>query len=148
MIETLRLQRRSFDPVERAAQAGDFVMFDYDAEVDDYRFPKKGTERAGSVIGSGNLFEALDEALAGHKAGDDVCTARSRFPSDFGNENLAGKTAKVNINIAKVQEPQLPEVDDALRQGLRHRRRDRRDTCARKCAPTSSVSSSAAGAAA
>ena len=113
MIETLRLQRRSFDPVDRASQAGDFVMFDYDAETDDYRFPEAGTERAGSVIGSGNLFDALDEALTDHKAGDSF-SADITFPEDFGNEKLAGKTAKVNISIAKVQEPHLPEVDDAF----------------------------------
>lgn len=113
MIETLRLQRRSFDPVDRASQDGDFVMFDYDAEADDYRFPEKGSERAGSVLGSGNLFEALDQALVGHKAGESF-TAQIPFPEDFGNEHLAGKTATVNITIAKVQEPHLPEVDDAF----------------------------------
>jgi len=113
MIETLRLQRRSFDPVDRPSQEGDFVMFDYHAEVEDYRFPKEGTERAGSVIGAGNLFEALDEVLAGHKAGESF-TANIAFPEDFGNEHLAGKTAKVDISIAKVQGPHLPEVDDAF----------------------------------
>jgi trigger factor len=113
MIETLRLQRRSFDPVDRASQAGDFVMFDYEAETGDYRFPAEGTERAGSVIGSGNLFEALDEALTGRKPGENY-SADIAFPEDFGNEKLAGKTAKVDITIAKVQEPHLPEVDDAF----------------------------------
>jgi trigger factor len=113
MIETLRLQRRSFDPVDRASQDGDFVMFDYNAEVEDYRFPKEGSERAGSVIGAGNLFEALDEVLTGRKPGEEF-SADITFPGDFGNEHLAGKTAKVGISIAKVQESHLPEVDDAF----------------------------------
>ncbi len=113
MIETLRLQRRSFEPVDRASQAGDFVMFDYAAETGDYRFPKEGTERAGSVIGSGTLFEALDAALEDRTSGDSY-EVDIAFPADFGNEHLAGKTAKVSIAIAKVQEPHLPEVDDAF----------------------------------
>lgn len=111
MIETLRLQRRSFDPVDRASEPGDFVMFDYSAETGDYRFPEAGTERAGSVIGSGTLFEALDDALGGRKAGEKF-DQDLEFPEDFGNQSLAGKTAKVHISIAKVQQPKLPEVDE------------------------------------
>ncbi|MDA3913854.1 trigger factor [Oleiagrimonas sp.] len=111
MIETLRLQRRSFDPVDRASESGDFVMFDYSAVAGDYRFPEDGTERAGSVIGSGTLFDALDDALSGRSAGDKY-DADILFPEDFGNESLAGKTASVHISIAKVQQPKLPEIDE------------------------------------
>ncbi len=110
MIETLRAQRRSFDEVERASAEGDFVMFEYAAVAGDYRFPAEGLERAGSVIGSGTLFKALDEALTGRKAGDEFETD-VEFPADFRNESLAGKTAKVTFKIVKVQEPKLPTVD-------------------------------------
>lgn len=110
MIETLRLQRRSFDEVERASKEGDFVMFEYSAEAGDYRFPVEGLERAGSVLGSGTLFKALDEALTGRSAANEF-SADIDFPADFRNENLAGKTAKVDFKVIKVQEPKLPEVD-------------------------------------
>ncbi|MBE1161194.1 trigger factor [Dyella acidiphila] len=110
MIETLRQQRRSFDEVERASAESDFVMFEYAAATGDYRFPAEGLERAGSVIGSGTLFKALDAALTGHKA-DDEFEAEIEFPADFRNEQLAGKTAKVSFKIVKVQEQKLPEVD-------------------------------------
>ncbi len=62
------------------------------------------------MLGSGTLFKALDEALAGRKA-DDEFDAEIDFPADFRNESLAGKTAQVNFKIIKVQEPKLPEVD-------------------------------------
>ena len=110
MLETLRQQRRSFDEVERASVEGDFVMFEYSAEAGEYRFPVEGMERAGSVLGSGNLFKALDDALVGHKA-DDSFDTDIAFPADFRNEELAGKTAKVSFKIIKVQEPKLPEID-------------------------------------
>jgi trigger factor len=110
MIETLRAQRRSFDDVARASAEGDFVMFEYSAVAGDYRFPAEGLERAGSVIGSGTLFKALDEALTGRSAGDEFETDVD-FPADFRNESLAGKTAKVAFKIVKVQEPKLPTVD-------------------------------------
>ena len=110
MIETLRAQRRSFDDVARASAEGDFVMFEYSAVAGDYRFPAEGLERAGSVIGSGTLFKALDEALTRRSAGDEFETDVD-FPADFRNESLAGKTAKVAFKIVKVQEPRLPTVD-------------------------------------
>ena len=110
MIETLRQQRRSFDEVERASTEGDFVMFEYSAEAGEYRFPSEGLERAGSVLGSGTLFKALDDALTGRSAAEEF-SADIDFPADFRNENLAGKTAKVAFKVIKVQEPKLPEVD-------------------------------------
>jgi trigger factor len=110
MIETLRQQRRSFDEVERPSAEGDFVMFEYSAVAGDYRFPNEGLERAGSVIGSGTLFKALDTALTGRKAGEEF-ESDVEFPADFRNEQLAGKTAKVTVKIIKVQQPNLPEVD-------------------------------------
>ena len=111
MIETLRLQRRSFDEVERASAEGDFVMFEYAASAGDYRFPADGLERAGSVLGSGTLFKALDQALTGRRAGD-AFDSEISFPEDFGNPQLAGKTAQVNFTIVKVQAPNLPEVNE------------------------------------
>ena len=111
MIETLRLQRRSFDAVERASAEGDFVMFEYAATAGDYRFPAEGLERAGSVLGSGTLFKALDETLTGRAAGDQFDTEIA-FPDDFGNPQLAGKTAQVSFKIIKVQAPHLPEVNE------------------------------------
>ncbi len=62
------------------------------------------------MIGSGTLFKALDEALAGRKA-DDSFDTEIAFPADFRNEQLAGKTAQCHFKIVKVQEPKLPEVD-------------------------------------
>ncbi|TAM35511.1 MAG: trigger factor [Rhodanobacter sp.] len=110
MLETLRQQRRSFELVDRASAEGDFVMFEYAAQAGDYRFPAEGLERAGSVLGAGNLFKALDDALVGRKA-DDSYEAEIAFPADFRNEKLAGQTAHVSFKIVKVQEPKLPEVN-------------------------------------
>ena len=50
MIETLRLQRRTFQVVERAAQAGDMVLFEYAAEAGGARHPATGFDRVGTII--------------------------------------------------------------------------------------------------
>jgi len=110
MIETLRAQRRTFENVDRAAQAGDMVIFDYSAQTADYRYPEQGRERAGTVLGSGALFPAFEEVLLNRSAADEFDAAVA-FPVEFRNPQLAGRLVQTGIRIEKVQAPQLPEVD-------------------------------------
>src|SRR5690606_31599683 len=49
MIETLRMQRRAWNPVDRAAQDGDMVLFEFSAEAPDFRYPETGTDRVGTI---------------------------------------------------------------------------------------------------
>jgi trigger factor len=113
MIETLRLQRRTFQPVERAAQAGDMVLFEYAAEAGGARHPATGFDRVGTLIGSGAFLAEVESALVGHEAGDDF-TVDATFPAAFREPLIAGKTAKVEIKVVRVQEPHLPAVDEAF----------------------------------
>lgn len=113
MIETLRQQRRTFALVDRAAAAGDMVLFEYSAQAGDYRFPAEGNDRVGTLIGSGALFKELEDSLIGLKAGDEK-TLTVTFPAEFRNENLAGKEAQVAVKIIRVQVQELPALDDAF----------------------------------
>ena len=113
MIETLRLQRRTFQPVERAAQAGDMVLFEYAAEAGGARHPATGFDRVGTLLGSGAFLAEVENALVGHKAGDDF-TVDATFPAAFREPLIAGKTAKVAIKVVRVQEPHLPAIDEAF----------------------------------
>ena len=113
MIETLRLQRRSFAPVERAAQGGDMVLFEYAAQADGVRHPDTGVDRVGAILGSGAFLPEVENQLIGHKAGD-VFAIDATLPAGFRVPALAGKSAKLDIRVVRVQEPQLPEVDDAF----------------------------------
>ncbi|MBS0432330.1 MAG: trigger factor [Proteobacteria bacterium] len=117
MIETLRTQRRSFADVDRAAQAGDMVTFDYDAQAGDYRHPAQGQERAATVIGSGATFAAFEEVLRGHAPGEQF-EATVAFPVEFRDPRLAGQMAQVGIRVEKVRESRLPEVDEAFVRGF------------------------------
>ena len=110
MIYTLRQQRRRFDVVERAAQEGDFVMFDYQARLDTGLVPEKNMQRAGHILGSEQDFKALDEALMSRSASESFETAVT-FPEQFRNQELAGKNAMVSFSIVNVQSPHLPDVN-------------------------------------
>ena len=121
MIETLRLQRRSFVPVERPAQNGDMALFEFAATVDGKRHPETGYERVGSILGSGAFVADVETRIVGHKTGDDF-TVDATLPATFRDPALAGKAAKIEVRIVRVQEPHLPEIDEAFAAsfGIKH----------------------------
>ncbi|MEO6170018.1 MAG: trigger factor [Lysobacter sp.] len=110
MVENLRLQRRSWNVVERGAQDGDAVELETYSTVGDERMPAEGAERGTTVIGSGGMLPAIEAQLKGMQAGEqkDVDVA---FPADWRVPALAGKTVVVNLKVGKVSEPHLPEID-------------------------------------
>lgn len=113
MIETLRMQRRSWIPVDRAAQKNDMVLFEFSAEAADFRYPDAVTDRVGTIIGSDALFRELEELLIGHVV-DDTFDKELDFPADFRIPGLAGKSARASFKIVRVQEPKMPDLDDAF----------------------------------
>ena len=110
MIDTLRTQRRTWNQVEREAQAGDLVMVETVTTVDDVRKPAEGVERAATVLGSGMLDRDLELRLVGQTAGADVAVDVS-YPAEWSDASLAGKTARVEAHVVRVSEPNLPELD-------------------------------------
>ena len=113
MIETLRLQRRTWVQVEREARIGDMVLFEYSAEAGGARHPEKGVDRVGAILGSGAYSRELEDVLAGHRAGDEF-QATVAFAPAFRIAALAGQEAQVSLKLVRVQEGRLPDVDEAF----------------------------------
>ena len=113
MIETLRMQRKQWQPVEREAQPADMVLFEYAATADGVRHPATGRERVGTVLGSGAMSGELEQRLVGMKTGDEA-SFEVTFPSNFRQRDLAGKAADVELHVVRVNEGKLPEVDEAF----------------------------------
>lgn len=110
MIETLRLQRRTFQPVTRAAQSGDMVLVETHAQAGDERIPAEGSERGGTIVGAGMMHPDIEQALVGMSEGDEKSVAVT-FAADWRVPALAGKSADVTVKVNKVSEAVLPEVD-------------------------------------
>lgn len=117
MIETLRQQRRTWEPVDRAAAAGDMAVFEFSAVAEGVRFPAEGVERAGTILGSGALFAEFEQALTGMGAGDRK-SVEIHFAPGFREAALAGKAAQVEIHMIRVQEARLPELDESFIAGF------------------------------
>ncbi len=110
MVENLRLQRLTWNPVERGAKEGDAVELETFSTVDGERLPAEGVERGATVIGSAAMFPAIESALVGLKAGEDK-DAEVEFPAEWRVPQFAGKKVTVNVKATKVSEPVMPEVD-------------------------------------
>lgn len=113
MIENLRLQRRTWNAVERAARDGDAVDVETWSQIGDERLPAEGAEQGTAVIGAGSMLPALEQALVGLTAGDEK-QVDVTFPADWRVPQLAGKDAQVHLKAVRVSEPVLPEVDAAF----------------------------------
>ncbi|RMG35465.1 MAG: trigger factor [Gammaproteobacteria bacterium] len=113
MIEKLRSQRQTWEPVERAAQDGDRVIIDFKGYVDGEAFDGGSAEDVPLVLGSGSMIEGFESGLLGAKAGEER-TLEVTFPEDYRAEHLAGKPATFEVKVKSVEESRLPEVDEAF----------------------------------
>ncbi|RFA30477.1 trigger factor [Alkalilimnicola ehrlichii] len=113
IVENLRKQRANFVEVERAAQAEDRVVIDFKGEIDGKEFAGNEGSDVPVQIGSGQMPKEFEEGLEGLKAGDKKDIDYS-FPENFPDKDIAEKTATFHVEVKKVEEPQLPAVDDAF----------------------------------
>ncbi|PNK60441.1 trigger factor [Psychrobacter sp. FDAARGOS_221] len=111
MIENLRKQRQEFAEKEGASAEGDQVTFDFEGTVDGEKFEGGSAEDFKLVLGSGQMIPGFEDGIVGMSAGEEK-TIDVTFPAEYQAENLAGKDAQFKINVKKVEEPKLPEIDD------------------------------------
>lgn len=113
MIDTLRRQRMSFRPVDRAAVVGDFVAFEFSIAADDVRIPPEGMERGLTAIGQKAVMPEIEAGLVGMSA-DESKEIQASFAADYRDPRIAGKTATISLKVTRISEGVLPDVDDAF----------------------------------
>lgn len=110
MLQTLRQQRQTWADTEDTPREGHLVTVEFVAETGEGKVPEEGRQGLNLVMGATG-FDALESAVAGLKAGDSG-TFDLEFPEHYGDEKLAGKKASVELEVMKVQQPELPEIDE------------------------------------
>lgn len=113
MLESMRRQRVTYVPVERASRAGDRVVADFLGRVDGVPFAGGEGKDTQFVLGSGRAIADFEAALTGMSAGESK-TAPVKFPDTYGSAELAGKQAEFDLTVKVVEEEVLPPIDDAL----------------------------------
>jgi trigger factor len=112
-LEALRNRLATWTVVERPAAYNDRVAVDLKltsgeqniSDLKDNPF-ELTQERTG-------LFTGMDEEVVGVQAGE-TKSFSTTIPADYSNEKLAGKQAEYTVTLHKVEEKNLPELDDAF----------------------------------
>lgn len=117
--EIKSLQKRNARKVlvERPAQNGDTLLFDYSGFVGETQFEGGTAERQKLTLGSGMFIPGFEEQLVGVTPGEkkDVTVT---FPTEYHAEDLAGKDAVFHCLVHEIEEEQLPELDDEFAQDV------------------------------
>ncbi|MED5509190.1 MAG: trigger factor [Pseudomonadota bacterium] len=110
MIETLREQRMSWDPLKRGAKEGDGVTIDFVGTIDGEEFQGGKGKDVLIELGEGRMLPEFEEQLIGKKADQEVEVTLT-FPEDYRAEQLQGKTAKFDVIVKQVAKKKLPKLD-------------------------------------
>ena len=110
MIESLRRQRPDWADVERGCGDGDRVTIDFEGRIGGEPFEGGKSENLTVVLGAGRLLPDFEQALRGAVA-DEKREFDLRFPDEYPAKHLAGKTARFQAIVRKVEASSLPELD-------------------------------------
>lgn len=113
MVEVLRKQRTSQEEVNREAKTGDTLEIDFDGFIDDEPFEGGSAKEFKLELGQNRFIEGFESGLIGKNAGDSV-SLELKFPDDYHQESVAGKPVRFEVEIKKVLEDVLPELDEAF----------------------------------
>ncbi len=111
MIETLRKQRPIFKAATRPAADGDRLTIDFEGRIDGVPFEGGKGEGVTLVLGAGRMLKDFELGLAGASEGE-TRVFPVAFPADYGNAELAGKTAEFTATIKNHEESELALLDD------------------------------------
>lgn len=109
-IDVLRKQRTRWNEAQRAGQTGDRVTIDFVGKLDDVAFDGGTASDFAMVLGEGRMLADFETGVAGKAAGE-TGSFDVAFPEDYSAKELAGKTARFDVTIKKVEEPELPALD-------------------------------------
>ena len=116
MLETMRKQRRTWKAVERAALASDRVVVDLQGVVDGQPLDEAGATELPVDLDAKRMVDGFEEGLVGVRAGEDR-TLELVFPESY-PEHLAGKPVTFEVKAHRVEEPEIPEIDNEFAQSF------------------------------
>ena len=110
MLEKMRLQRRTWREVERAATPSDRVVVNLEGHVDGEPLEEARATELPVELDAGRMVDGFEDGLVGAQAGEDR-TLELAFPETY-PEHLAGKPVTFDVKVHRVEESVLPDVDD------------------------------------
>jgi len=97
--------------VDRGAREGDIVVVDYICSVDGKEIESESVKDYKLELGSTGKYDGFQDTVIGHKKGD-VYTVQHTYDAAYGNADIAGKDADIEITVKSVSEKELPDLTD------------------------------------
>ena len=114
-LEHLREQNASYRNLDpRPLADGDIAVLKLTGEPHDGG-PKVEQNEMMITIGEAETLPEFSENLRGKSPGD-AAEFNVKYPDDYGNEKLAGKTLAFHAEVLEMREKELPELDDDFAQ--------------------------------
>ena len=113
MIHNLRKQKAVWSTVDRESKEGDRVIVDFNGTLKGEPIKGGQGKEVPVDLGEGHMLPEFEKALEGSKAGDEK-SIKVKFPKDYHDETLASKKVEFNIKVHRVEEEELPPLDDTL----------------------------------
>ncbi len=110
-IKVLRERFASVREVERPAAEGDVIVVDLVGSMNGEELEEATAKDISYKLGAGGMIDGLDEAVTGLSAGESA-----EFNSELVGGSLRGERADIKVTVTKVQEQDLPELDDEFAQ--------------------------------
>ncbi len=102
---------RTVDITDRPVKDGDIATIDFEGFIDGEAFDGGKGSDYPLTIGSHAFIPGFEEELIGAEVGVET-DVNVTFPEDYQAEELAGKPAVFKCTVKRLQEKQLPELDD------------------------------------
>ena len=112
MLETMRVQRRTWKTVERAATPSDRVVIDLEGFVDGAPVDEVSANELPVELDARRMVDGFEDALVGVQCGE-AKTLNLTFPENY-PEHLAGKPVTFDVKVHRVEESEIPDIDDAF----------------------------------
>jgi trigger factor len=113
MVERLRRQHATREPVERPAATGDLLTISFTGTLDGEPFEGGSASGVKLELGTGRMIPGFEKGLIGASVGEQR-TLDLVFPDPYQDEHLAGKPVRFEVSVDAVEESVLPEVDAAF----------------------------------
>lgn len=102
---------RTIEVTDRAVKEGDIATIDFEGFVDGVPFEGGKGEDYPLTIGSHAFIPGFEEKLVGAEIGKET-EVDVTFPEDYHEESLAGKDVIFKCLVKKLQEKELPALDE------------------------------------
>jgi len=113
MIENLRRQKATWKPVERQSAKSDRVVVDFEGKLKGETFRGGSGKEVPVVLGEEQMLPDFEAALYGVQAGDEK-SFKVKFPKNYHAEDLAGQKVDFSVTVHRVEEQELPPLDENL----------------------------------